>query len=594
MIIHVSVDELFSLFNSNKPATLFYLPIYPVVYCNDEKSIIFYQIFCNAVQCHFIIIQLDGGSVVSTIFCPEFSSHSFLFISQSTVGCCLCLGLILTMSSLTTTPTKTKEGGEEEKTKKNNIIEVLDPFVTNVDLTNGRNTEMLFAVTQDVAQSMKDSASPAAKDFGNRVKKISKLSNVSSPIRHNYVKWQVEEYFKSKKKLPVFGGTANLRDSQISLHQQQTPGEDKTLQALLPPAPTPNLTTLTKDPTMPSAVARNIFGSERTKEPSTRSKWSSATPVYDNVQSDFRAVHLLGPNACPNHKDRDDGQIYYCSEQKSVACKWSARISKSAAYPGQYAVQIIGNHINHLPDTDWTGWVNKKKGLPPYILEYVIFLRNNVQYQRVTPDLFRKEVELHFKADPLFNDLQSREKILQKVGNYISNKGRKEYVCKSANDQDVSITYLRDLQTFKDKYSLKVPDEYSPQLILSEVHMQEVAVELKAQGVVGKSFHDDVPHRDLLSLPFDLSDPKVKKRVDELSSKRKHPSTQTSIVFSSLMLLRNMCDCYHNHQMKVVGCTDSTHNTICNDYKLFSFGVIDVAFREKGGKKYHSQSFRPV
>ena len=249
-------------------------------------------------------------------------------------------------------------------------------------------------------------------------------------------------------------------------------------------------------------------------------------------------------------------------------------------------------------------------GLPPMVIEYMDSLMSAVNATRLGPKEIARAVEKEFFDDAHLGILcnrDARKKLERKVMTRISNNRRPKNVkpdsrsFATGGDRGAGcmVVYTNDLMNFKNEFTLRLPSDYSPRMLSgAESHIVEWAKAIAVRnhlGIVARGNLPYVAHRNLLVLPY----PSVKEqpemdRVYRVSSTRREPAPENTMVFSSLALLSTLCDCKGGLDMRVVGSIDATDSLFCNNYKLIMFGVIDVSVHNQGLSTATTKAFRPL
>ena len=158
------------------------------------------------------------------------------------------------------------------------------------------------------------------------------------------------------------------------------------------------------------------------------------------------------------------------------------------------------------------------------------------------------------------------------------------------------IITVNDLMLFKKQHTLVIPSSHSRRLY-NESELPYLSETIIRKGNTSSlHFDTDMPHTSMFVLPEPPSSSTEMKKVIEWSSRTSTKDVEpwkTTVAFSSLSLLRTICDC-SKYKMEVVCCIDGTHGIMCNDYKLLIFGVLDFIRNPKKGKKKVSRQFKPL
>jgi hypothetical protein len=260
-------------------------------------------------------------------------------------------------------------------------------------------------------------------------------------------------------------------------------------------------------------------------------KWENA------VSSHFASVHDVWKHYGPFKKvrTRDKGGIeeYKCV---SPTCAVQLRFSMN----DNNRVDIIGEH-NHAPISWKERLEEKNTALPPMVLSYVDSLIGQVRRRQLTPQDVCRMAEQQFCLDEslgINEDRDVRATFYRKIKNRVVYQRKKE----DENDgPKLQVVYTIDLLNFKKEYGLCLPNDYCPRLVFGEtqlVHWAK-AIAKKSGSNVGIAHRPDVPHRNMVILPYPTVDEEQEMaRVAALSSTRSQPAGANSVVFSSLALLR--------------------------------------------------------
>ena len=145
---------------------------------------------------------------------------------------------------------------------------------------------------------------------------------------------------------------------------------------------------------------------------------------------------------------------------------------------------------------------------------------------------------------------------------------------------------------FKKQHTLVIPSSHSRRLY-NESELPYLSETIIRKGNTSSlHFDTDMPHTSMFVLPEPPSSSTEMKTVIEWSSRTSTKDVEpwkTTVAFSSLSLLRTICDC-SKYKMEVVCCIDGTHGIMCNDYKLLIFGVLDFIRNPKKGKKKYQDN----
>ena len=208
-----------------------------------------------------------------------------------------------------------------------------------------------------------------------------------------------------------------------------------------------------------------------------------------------------------------------------------------------------------------------KKGLPPFV-KYMV---DTLARTQKGPQVVLREVEQMFRTESFFANHDVRKCLLKQM------RSRVQYVRKNPRahlKRNDPIKWTNDLLNFKAKHRFQVPEWYIPMEVCSEEHLVELASLLESRGALnGKKYQEKVPHRDLIVLDYD--DRTEVPRIGQLSDKRPEAAKEHTMVFTSLALLRAICDA-KKLDWRVVGSVDGAANTTSNDYVLLACGVFSI------------------
>jgi hypothetical protein len=326
---------------------------------------------------------------------------------------------------------------------------------------------------------------------------------------------------------------------------------------------------------------------------------------FTTYQSEHAAIQSLGPTAMvlktcggdTSNKSRFNASCEYGCNVESCGVK----MRLSVFHHGPAAIQVMGFHIHRV-----SSWVealssitttdpnkkckkNKNIPLPPIVKAHAASILD--AKPSIDPKDLIQDTIKHFGTHSLFATQILREVIGQKIYNFRRNKLAS---ITGNNTKPKAITFTDDLMKFKEKYTLRLPEDFIPQPMDSEEHILELAQMLESRGYLkGKKSVPDMPHRDLIVLPIPDNDEPGMARVSQLSQTRTQPAAENTTIFTSLALLRNVCDC-ERLQWRVSLCGDFAHSTVCNDYMLLMIGVIDINHPKARGQNVFTKSYRPL
>jgi hypothetical protein len=318
----------------------------------------------------------------------------------------------------------------------------------------------------------------------------------------------------------------------------------------------------------------------------TKAIWTE-TLISDTIEFSTRweAIQYLGPLivATKTLRIRD----LYVNEYKCADKSCSARMRLQSLEEGWFVpatLEFLHCH-NHQP-CDWIthyrlildpNKTSKKPnaGLPPLVK--ALTDQFSLEPSLGPTDIFRKIFTI-FRMDPLWSSAATRKYLKIQV-----NQRTRSVRNKSPNQ--MRIVYTKDLIEFKHTHQLRLPPDFLPQPISTEIHLTELARSLEKRGYLcGRKSEVGVPHQDLIVLQYSDSIQENTRYQELLSKREKQFVLANTVVFSSLALLWNLCGA-NDLDWQVCGSADGTFNCCSNDYKLLGIGLFSI--NTDGTKRFH-------
>ena len=253
-------------------------------------------------------------------------------------------------------------------------------------------------------------------------------------------------------------------------------------------------------------------------------------------------------------------------------------------------------------------------GLPPLVKEKCDEVI--AQYPSITSQMCYHKVHLALvENDECFRSQEVRNILRTKIMRYRRSRRR------TLNNQ-TAIQTSQDIYMYRFTLDLlsRLPDWWQAECVLSEEHMYEIGKRLADSGVIGlkptETVHDTTRTSYLFTLevPPDYSKKECVEhtRIEELQAERekqgKPPVTRNSVVFSSLNLLRTICDVANPRVMgtpatkmkaedlmvKIVVAADASHDFTHSGFKLVSLGVVNYARVLSAASKSYKKTYNPL
>jgi hypothetical protein len=340
------------------------------------------------------------------------------------------------------------------------------------------------------------------------------------------------------------------------------------------------------------------------------STWNGGDVIISEHGTLEAAKHHLGPqfsaerNIHVNKGTAEAMVVYHYACNHSRPCPARARIyCHTASHKSQ--CRLLFNH-NHKV-VSWKDHVdNGSYGLPPHVKKVLEKLLIDPLSRSMGNDEILRHLEERMRDEPIFSQPSSFQILKSKVYTFIVRYRKR------ALEQDVNpelaglhtterINCTFDTVHFKENHMLTIPKDHVAQPIMSDEHLQQTAKYLETVGALrGKKHAENVPHRDLVVLPFPTADHPLMQIVQRMSDERrkKEPlrcgdAILNTVVFSSLALLRTVCDMI-SFKFRVPGSIDGTHGSIANKWILLTLALLSFEKRDSSGKKAYACRAKPV
>ena len=252
-------------------------------------------------------------------------------------------------------------------------------------------------------------------------------------------------------------------------------------------------------------------------------------------------------------------------------------------------------------------------GLPPKVKEKCDEIQT--QYMGITPVMcFHMVHRALVDQDECFRDPSARSILRTKIMRYRS-------VTRRRRDQKLNLKTSQDIMLYRQNLDLlsKLPKWWIPEPILSEPHLYEIGKRLSMEGIIGLKPADSPNDANIPSHLFTLNVPlqdavnypeheAIKQLEEDRKKKNQDPVSQNCVVFSSLALLRMLCDVANPSIMgeasanakpedlinKLVVASDASHDFTHAGYKLVSLGIVNYSRVLSAKSTSYKKSYNPL
>ncbi len=461
-----------------------------------------------------------------------------------------------------------------------------------------RSSCLALVAEQEIRSNPPTSAalpSPNKKRLMEQVSYIHGLGAISTSQKQSTAGQLTQAYFESKHKLESSFHLSNSKFDSTS-----STGEPKPFVA------EPTLHNILR---VPGNKRYSAFPHHPDPNRQTSPVWLNLPHVEYERLGD--AMSALGPTILQVKKSNENGTFITEYKCKLPNCKHRMRVQSPGDGPFSGPAYLTSIYSCSHPVVTWEEHyrtlvskrndgifkvISPKIGLHPLVRAYTDIL----SMTKLEPKEISRKLQADFAMDPMF--IQSRpvrDIITQQIRSRVRFI-RSEQVQKNTTQKNTSIQYTHDVVSFKEKYLLRLPKDFKPQIINSETHLLELARSLQKTGHLCGKKHEvqtDFPHRDLIVLEYD--DVEESARYKHLDAKREkekasgnHNTRESvkanTVVFTSLALLCNLCSSA-NLDWNVCGSADGTHGLSSNDYKVIGFGVYHIG--TDGIKRFHPLAY---
>jgi hypothetical protein len=191
---------------------------------------------------------------------------------------------------------------------------------------------------------------------------------------------------------------------------------------------------------------------------------------------------------------------------------------KVISWAEHYRTLVVKRHGGNI------NIISPKIGLHPLVRAYTDILAMT----RLQPKEISRKIQADFAMDPIF--LQSCP-VWDIITEQISHRIRlirHDGIQKQPNQKNISIQFTHNVVSLKKIHLLRLPNDFQPCLIESEIHLLELERTLEKSGHLCGKKHElqtDFPHCDLIDLEYDdVQDGTRYKHLDSRREEEKAPA----------------------------------------------------------------------